>query len=89
MFRTKMKLAALAALMILGSAAAQAEDKAKVGEKVTVGGRDFKVDTSPRGEVTVRGTDRTSPSVTVGGEGRTRENPKGEVKATVGVTKEF
>jgi hypothetical protein len=91
MKNVKKMLAAALIATALNAGAALADDKPdqRVGEKVSTPVGDVKVDTSSRGDKTVRGTGDRGVSVTAGGDEKTRDNPKGDTRVTVGVTKEF
>ena len=81
-----MTTAALALALSLSLQASANEDKREViGEKEQIGNTTVKIDTTRSG-TTVRGEGKISPSVTFSGEKPTRSNPKGEGKATFGVT---
>jgi hypothetical protein len=79
----KLAYAALAAVLVAGPVVAD-EDKESIGDKATVLGKEVTVDRHSDG-VTVSTGDRVSPSISVRGEDRTRDNPQGDTKVTFGV----
>lgn len=85
----QLKFIGIGIIALSASAVCIAADDPVVGKKVDTPVGTVKVDKGSDGSTTVRGDNSGGPSVTVKNESPTRDNPKGDTQATVGVTKEF